>query len=94
MKRIKLFDPISGIEEEKAVIKTLRSNFWASGAGTGNVLQFEAKFNKYVESKHCVAVNNGTAALHLALSLADIKNKEVILPSMSFVSTAHAVLYK
>ena len=93
MKRIKLFDPISGIEEEKAVIKTLRSNFWASGAGTGNVLQFEAKFNKYVESKHCVAVNNGTAALHLALSLADIKNKEVILPSMSFVSTAHAVLY-
>jgi len=31
--------------------------------------------------------------LHLALSLEDIKNKTVILPSLSFVSTAHAVLY-
>jgi len=38
-------------------------------------------------------VNSGTAALHLALSLYDIKGKEVILPAMSFVSTANAILY-
>lgn len=93
MKKIKLFDPVFGKDEETAVKKTLRSRFWASGAGTGNVLRFEDKFKKYIGTKCCVALNSGTAALHLALSLIDIKNKEVILPSLSFVSTAHAVLY-
>ena len=37
-------------------------------------------------------MNSGTAALNLALSIYDIKNKEVILPSLSFVSTANAVI--
>ena len=93
MKKIKLFDPVVGHEEERAISKILKSGFWASGAGTGNVKKFEQKFSKYINSKNCVAVNSGTAALHLALSLLDIKNKEVIIPSLSFVSTAHAVLY-
>ena len=90
---IKLFDPIIGKEEEKAILKTLQSNFWASGAGTGNVGKFENEFKKYTGAKKCIAVNNGTSALHLALSLIDIKNKEIILPSLSFVSTAHAIMY-
>lgn len=90
---IKLFDPYVGKEEEKILVKSLKSNFWASGAGNGNVLQFEKNFQRYSNSKTCVAVNNGTSALHLALSLANIKNKEVIVPSMSFVSSAHAILY-
>lgn len=93
MKKIKLFDPVSGIGEEKIIKKVLKSHFWASGAGTGFVSEFENKFKKYVGADECVAVNSGTAALHLALSLADIKNKEVIVPSLSFVATAHAVLY-
>ncbi len=92
-KKIKLFDPVVGNEEEITLKKILRSGFWASGAGTGKVSEFEKKFSKYTGSKFCVAVNSGTAALHLALSLMDIKNKEVIIPSLSFVSTAHAVVY-
>ena len=39
-----------------------------------------------------MAVNSGTAALNIALSLIDIKEKEVILPSLSFVSTANCIL--
>jgi len=92
-KKIKLFDPVIDRAEENAIKKVLRSKFWASGAGTGNVSKFEKKFKDYVDAKECVAVNSGTAALHLALSLSEIKGKEVILPSLSFVSTAHAVLY-
>ena len=91
MKKIKLFDPIIGISEEKEIVRILRSGFWASGAGTHKVQQFEDKFREYLGSDQCVAVNSGTAALNLSLSLLDIKNKEVILPSLSFVSTAHAV---
>lgn len=92
-KRIKLFDPEIGQEEVLATKKVLESKFWASGAGIGKVLEFENKFNKYIGSDYCIALNNGTAALHLALSLMDIENKQVILPSLSFISTAHAVLY-
>ena len=82
---------ISG-EEQNAIKKVLKSGFWASGAGGGNVKKFEEKFSKYVNSKSSVAVNSGTAALNLALSMYDIKNKEVILPSLSFVATANAIL--
>lgn len=92
-KKIKLFDPVIGSDEEKSIINVLKSHFWASGSGIGNVLEFETQFNKYIGSDECVAVNSGTAALHLATSLIDIRNKEVILPSLSFVSTANAVLY-
>lgn len=91
--RIKLFDPFVDDKEERAIKKILSSHFWASGAGIGKVLKFEELFKKYTNCKECVAVNSGTAALHLALSLFNIKNKEVILPSLSFVSTAHAVIY-
>jgi len=92
MKKIKLFDPAIGNEEEKAVVRALKSHLWASGSGEGYVKEFENKFKSYVKSHDCIAVNSGTAALNLALSLIDIKNKEVILPSLSFVSTAHAVI--
>ena len=91
--KIKLFDPSISSKEELAVKQVLHSHFWASGSGAGKVKEFEDKFVSYTGSKSCVAVSNGTAALHLALSLFDIKGKEVILPSLSFVSTAHAVIY-
>jgi len=92
MEKIKLFDPTVSIKEEKTLNKVLRSHFWASGAGVGYVLKFEGEFKKYIGSDDCVAVNSGTAALHLALSLGNIKNNEVILPSLSFVATAHAII--
>ena len=90
--KIKLFDPYIGKDEEKIIQKILKSKFWASGAGVGQVLKFENNFRKFIGSDSCIAVNSGTAALNLALSLIDIKNKEVILPSLSFVSTAHSIL--
>lgn len=93
MKLIKLFDPVFDKNEERAIIQTMQSRFWASGSGTGQVEKFENKFKKYTGADYCIAVNSGTAALHLAFSLFDIKNKEVILPSLSFVSTAHAIIY-
>ena len=92
MNKIKLFDPVIGINEKRAIIKVLESKFWASGSGSGNVLKFEEKFRKYIDSDGCVAVNSGTAALNLSLSIIDVKNYEVILPSLSFVSTANAII--
>ena len=76
-----------------ALINTLKSGFWASGSGSGKVQKFEDLLSDYLKVKGCVAVNSGTSALHLALSLIDLKGKDVILPSLSFVSTAHAIIY-
>ncbi len=92
-KKIKLFDPQIGPDEEKILTKVLYSRFWASGSGIGHVKKFEDKFCRYVGAKSCVAVNSGTAALHLALSLCDIKDSEVIVPSLSFATTASSILY-
>jgi len=92
MRKIKLFDPYTDKFEKIAVNQVLESNFWASGAGNGNVKKFEEKFSRYINSKTSIAVNSGTAALNLALSMYDLKNKEVILPSLSFVATANAVI--
>ena len=89
---IKLFDPAITDSEKQAIIKVLNSKFWASGSGSGIVSKFEENFKNYIKSDVCVAVNSGTAALNLSVSLFDIQNKEVILPSMSFVSTAHCII--
>ena len=91
-KIIKLFDPVVDLSERKSLLKVLDSKFWASGSGSGFVKKFENEFKNYIKSNACIAVNSGTAALSLAFSLFDIKNKEVILPSMSFVSTAHCIV--
>jgi perosamine synthetase len=89
---IKLFDPVIDSKERKAIVKVLEGKFWASGSGSGLVSKFENEFKKYTKSDACIGVNSGTAALNLALSLFNVKNKEVILPSMSFVSTAHCII--
>ena len=90
---IKLFSPVLSNSEIKSVIKTLKSGFWASGAGTGNVLKFENEFKKYTKSSECVAVDSGTAALHLALNVIDVNKKEVLVPSFTFISTINAIKY-
>ena len=90
--KIKLFDVNTGKQEEVAIQNVLKSHFWASGSGIGNVSKFEKSFQNYIKSQGCVAVNNGTSALNLALSLVDLKNKEVIVPSLTFVSTVHAIV--
>ena len=90
--KINLFEPTITKSEEKKVLEVLRSKFWASGSGIGRVRTFEKNFNRYIGSKDSLAVNSGTAALNIALSLVDLKGKEVIIPSLSFISTANSIL--
>lgn len=90
---IKLFEPYAKKEELQSVESVLKSKFWASGSGVNKVKAFENAFAKYVGSKSVVAVNSGTAALHLAVSAFNVTNTEILVPSMSFVSTAHAAVY-
>jgi perosamine synthetase len=83
--------PAIGEEEIRSVVETLRSGWLTTGP---KVKTFEAAFAKYTGSSHAVAVNSGTAALHLALEAVGIKSgDEVIVPTMTFTATAEVVLY-
>ena len=53
MKKIKLFDPAIGDEEEKSIVNTLKSHLWASGSGEGHVKEFENKKLCKVERLYC-----------------------------------------
>lgn len=90
---IKLFDPCISKDEIIAAANVIKSKFWASGGGINNVRKFEESFAKYICCKNCVAVSNGSAALHLALSLFNIRNKEVLVPSLTFVSTVNSIVH-
>jgi dTDP-4-amino-4,6-dideoxygalactose transaminase len=58
------------------------------------VAAFEEHFADYCHTEHCVSLNSGTSALHLALLAAGIgPDDEVITVSMTFVATTAAILY-
>jgi dTDP-4-amino-4,6-dideoxygalactose transaminase len=86
--------PHIGREEIEAVKKVLESGILTSGLGTGPMVrEFEKKFCRFVKAKHAIAVNSGTAALHMALLVAEVKiGDEVILPSFTFTATAETVV--
>src|SRR5258707_434197 len=58
------------------------------------VAAFEQEFAAYCEVKHCVALNTGTSALHLALLSAGVgPGDEVITTANTFIATAEAICY-
>lgn len=81
--------PLIGAEERAAVDRVLASGMLAQGP---EVAAFEEEFSQLVGGRHCVAVNSGTSALHLALIGMGVgSGDEVIVPSFSFAGTANAV---
>lgn len=82
--------PSLGEAEIAEVVDSLRSGWITAGP---KVKRFEADFAAYVGSKHAVAVNSCTAALHIALTALGIgPGDEVIVPTMTFCSTAHVAV--
>jgi dTDP-4-amino-4,6-dideoxygalactose transaminase len=88
---IKLAHPVVEADEQAAVIAVLNSGQLAQGA---RVAAFEAAFARYQGAAHAVALNSGTAALHVALLARGIgAGDEVIVPAFSFAATANTVLH-
>ena len=82
--------PIIGDEEREAVDRVLRSGMVAQGP---EVAAFEREFAAhFVEGRTTVAVNSGTAGLHLGLLAAGVgPGDEVIVPSFTFAATGNSV---
>ena len=82
-------------EEKQEIIKVIDENALTSAARDGGkrVQEFESSLRTFLNVKHVISVNSGTAALHAALLALDIKTgDEVLLPSFTFVATANAVV--
>ena len=78
-------------EVNAAVLKVLESSQFVLGYA---VASFEEEFSAYSGTKHAIAVNSGTSALHLAALAADIgPGDEVITTPMTFVATVAAIRY-
>jgi dTDP-4-amino-4,6-dideoxygalactose transaminase len=78
-------------EDIAAVVETYRSGWLSMGPKTEAL---EQRFADFVGARHAVAVNNGTAALHMACLAAAIgPGDEVVVPSLTFVATANAIAY-
>src|SRR3954452_19200488 len=83
--------PTISVEESEAVQRVLESRWLTTGPVTQ---QFERDFAAYVGSRYAVAVNSCTAALHLALDAAGIREgDEVLVPSYTFAATAAVVAH-
>ncbi|MBW1723624.1 MAG: UDP-4-amino-4,6-dideoxy-N-acetyl-beta-L-altrosamine transaminase [Deltaproteobacteria bacterium] len=74
-----------------AVSETLKGD-WITGGP--KVREFEEALAEYCGAKHCIAVSNGTAALHVSALALDIQKGDVALTSpLTFLASANGILY-
>ena len=84
------YEPWISNDDKLIVNKTLGQSMLTLGP---QLEKFERSFCKYTKSKYAIAVSNGTAALHLSLKALGIKeHDEVIIPDLTFVADASAIL--
>ena len=89
MKRIPWWSPQVGEYEKVLLAEVLDSNFLNEGPKT---IEFEKQIAKLLKVKYVLAVNNATSAMFLSLKALGIGHgDEVIVPDITFISTANAV---
>jgi len=90
------FIPISNpalIGNELKYVTDCVQSSWISSVGS-YVQRFEESFADFCGAEHAVTCSNGTTALHLALLALGVKpGDEVIVPTLTYVATANAVVY-
>lgn len=77
-------------DDINSVVEVLKSDFLTTGP---KIKEFEEELCRYTNTKYCVTVANGTAALHLASLVLLNKGDKVITTPNSFVATSNSVLY-
>ncbi|KKL11461.1 hypothetical protein LCGC14_2545600, partial [marine sediment metagenome] len=79
-------------KEIREVIDSLKSNWITTGP---KMRLFEENFKKFKGTKYAIAVNSGTAALHVSTSSINIRSgDEVITTPLTFVASANCVVYR
>lgn len=87
-----LHEPSLNSKDKESLINCFKTNK-ISTAGIFTK-RFEDQIKKFTKSKYVLTVINGTSALHLAIIALGIKkDEEILIPSLTFAATGHAVLY-
>ncbi|RYG88546.1 MAG: aminotransferase class I/II-fold pyridoxal phosphate-dependent enzyme [Alphaproteobacteria bacterium] len=73
-------------------VNQILDNRWLTNNGP-MVREFEQRTAQYLGVKHCIAMCNGTIALEIAIRALGLKG-EVIVPSWTFIATAHALYWQ
>ncbi len=82
-------------QADYAAVRRVLDRGVLSGLGASELKALEAEFAASVGTRFCLATNSGTAALHIALAAAGVgRGDEVIVPALSFIATAQAVLHQ
>lgn len=90
MDYIPIAKPFIGEEEAKAVYDQVKSGWITMGK---RVREFESMLEDYIGVRHAIAFNSGTATLHaLLLALGVGPGDEVIVPSLSYASSANVAI--
>jgi perosamine synthetase len=90
--RIPLSSPDICEEDIEAVANVLRTPHLSLGP---KLAEFERAIEKYLRASNAIAVNSGTAALHLCVRALGIgEGDEVIIPSFAFIAVANAIRYE
>lgn len=85
-------EPLIAKNAEKYVTDCIKTG-WISSAGE-YIQKFEQSFADFLGVKYATTTTNGTASLHLALAALGIKKgDEVIIPNLTIISCALAVIY-
>mgnify|MGYP001446595017 CR=1 FL=1 len=90
--KVRLFHPL--LEDDD--FNSLRECFDQSWLGLGaKVYEFEKEWSSYFDSDFfSIACNSATAALHIALLSLDLpRGTEVIVPSLTFISSVNVIVY-
>jgi perosamine synthetase len=85
--------PLVTEDDIAAVVETLRSGklSWINNTA---VPALERAWADYIGSRYCIAINSGTAALHVAVAAAGVEpGDEVLVPALTFLATASAVIH-
>jgi len=88
--KVPFFMPEITKSDKSAILSAMNNSLLTDGP---KLRQFESNFAGFINAKFAIGVSNATSALHLSLKALNIgKGDEVIVPDITFVATANAVL--
>ena len=82
--------PVGGEEEIASIAESIKSGWWGKGP---KVAEFEKKFAEMVGAKYAVAVTSATHGQDLVFKALEIKDCDIINPTISFMTTAVVPLW-
>ena len=89
-KMLSVLQPMGGKEEVEELRDTIESGWWAKGP---KVARFEKEFAEMVGAKYAIAVSSATHGQDLVLKALEIKDCDIINPTISFMTTAVVPLW-